>query len=131
MDTFFKATSAVLISSVLCIILAKKGKDISILITISVSCILAASAIHYLEPVIDFFNKLQVMGNLNSEIIGIVIKAVGIALLGEITGHICTDAGNAALAKTLQILASALILWLSLPLLTSLMDLIEKILGSV
>ena len=49
----------------------------------------------------------------------------------EITSLICTDAGNAALGKSVQILATCGILWLSIPLFTSLIDLLNKILGEV
>jgi hypothetical protein len=44
---------------------------------------------------------------------------------------VCADAGNASLGKVLQILASAVILWLSLPVFTALIELIQKILGEL
>jgi hypothetical protein len=44
---------------------------------------------------------------------------------------ICTDAGNTALAKTVQILTTAMILWLSIPLFESLLDLVQAILGEL
>jgi hypothetical protein len=51
--------------------------------------------------------------------------------VAEIAGLICTDAGNAALAKTIQILATAVILWLTLPLMQALLDLVRKIMEGV
>lgn len=131
MDTFLKATAGILVAIVFYLILSKQNKDISALLTITVCCIIATAAINYLQPIIQFFERLQRLGELNSEMLGILLKAVGIALLGEITALICADAGNAALGKSLQILASAVILWLSVPLFTSLVELVEKILGSV
>ena len=56
--------------------------------------------------------------------IGLII---GIALLAEFGELICKDAGNTTLGKTLQILAAAVILWLSVPLLNELIDLMESI----
>lgn len=131
MDTFLKATAGILVAIVFYLILSKQNKDVSALLTITVCCIIATAAINYLQPIIQFFERLQRLGELNSEMLGILLKAVGIALLGEITALICADAGNAALGKSLQILASAVILWLSVPLFTGLVELVEKILGSI
>ena len=131
MDVFIKAAAGVLIALVLYLVLARQGKDFSLLLTVAVCCMVAAAAVNYLEPVISFFQKLQTLGQLDSDMMGIILRAVGIGLLAEITGLICADAGNAALGKTLQILASAVILWMSVPLFTSLIALIEEILVSV
>ena len=44
---------------------------------------------------------------------------------------VCTDAGNGSLGKSLQFLASAVIIYLSIPVLNGLMDLLQQILGEV
>lgn len=131
MDVFIKATIGVLITLVLYLILARQGKDISTLLVVAVCCMVAAAAMNFLEPVVEFLRKLQTLGQLDSEMLRLILRAVGIGLLAEITGLICADAGNAALGKILQILASAVILWMSVPLFTSLIELVEEILVSV
>lgn len=131
MDIFLKAAGGVLIALVLYLVLSKHGKDVSLLLTVAVCCMVAAAAVNYLKPVIDFFETLQTIGQLDSGLLRIILRAVGIGLLAEITGLICTDAGNAALGKTLQILACAVVLWMSVPLFTNIIALIEEILVSV
>lgn len=128
MDIFFKASAGVLVTTVLCLALSKQTKDLSVLLVISVCCMVVTAAITYLEPVVNFFGTLQTMGNLDSDMMRILFKAVGIGFLAEITALICTDAGNAALGKALKLLASAVILWISLPLFTGLIELVEDIL---
>lgn len=128
MDTFMKATAGVLIALVLYLVLAKQTKDISLLLSVAVCSMICLAAITYLKPVIEFFKKLEALGQLEPQMLEIILKAVGIALLSEISGLICTDAGNAALGKSLQILASAVILWMSVPLFTNLLTLVEQIL---
>ncbi len=131
MNDFIKAVAIALIAVVLGLILAKQNKDISVLLTLAVCAVIVIVALEYLHPVIDFFRKLKVLGQLDSELFGVLLKAVGIGLLSEITGLICTDSGNGALGKTLQILSTAVIIWISLPLLNSLLDLVGKILEAV
>lgn len=60
--------------------------------------------------------------------LGILLKAVGIGLVSEIAGLVCTDAGNGSLGKALQMLGSAVILYLSLPIFTAILELIREIL---
>lgn len=131
MDVIIKAIAGVLIAIVLCQVLAKQGKDISVLLLIAVCCIVVSTAIAYLRPVVDFIRNLQSIGQLNTEMIRVLFKAVGITLLTEITSMICSDMGNTSLGKSLQILSLAVILWLSLPLFEQLLALLDNILGSI
>lgn len=131
MVIFLKATAGVLVASILCLFLAKQGKDISLLLSVAVCCMVIAGAFSFLEPVLSFFQKLRTLGKLDGEFLSILLKAVGIGLLAEISCLICSDAGNTALGKSLQLMSSAAILWISIPLLNELMDIIEEILGAI
>lgn len=131
MDIFLKASAGILIAVVLCLVLSKQGKDIAILLTIAVCCMVVTAAVTYLQPLIDFFRQLRTIGQLDPNMLNILLKVVGIGLLAEITGLICCDAGSSALGKTLQILTTAVILWLSLPLFSELIELIDTILGAI
>ena len=131
MDIFLKAVACALIAVVLCLVLAKQGKDISLVITIAVCCMIITAAISYLNPVIAFVDRLQTLGQLNSGMLEVLLKAVGIGLLTEISALACSDAGNASLGKALQLLASAVILWIAIPLLNELIELIKRILEAV
>ena len=131
MDIFLKAGASALITVILCLIVSKRDKDFGLLLTLAGCSLLLIMAITYLEPVFSFFNCLQTAGNMDSDVLAILLKTVGIGLLSEICSLICADVGNSALGKSLQILATALILWISMPLLTKLMDLVGEILGEI
>ena len=131
MDIFLKAAAGVLIAIVFVLILAKQGKDLSVVVIIAVCCMVVIAAITYLQPVKELLDRLQTVGQLKSDALAIMLKAVGIGLIAEVTSLICTDAGNAAMGKTLQFLASAVILWLSIPLLNELLELLDTILGAI
>lgn len=131
MDTFWKAAAAVLLAVVLVPAVAKTEKDISVLLTMAVCCLVAAAALSYLEPVLDLLWELKALGDLSGEMLEILMKAVGIGLVAEIAGMICADAGNGSLGKTLQILASTAILYLSIPLFQAFLTLVQEILGQL
>lgn len=131
MDIFLKASSLALIVSVLYQMVSGRNKEIGTLLLILGSCVILITAVSYIEPVFGFITKLQSIGNLNNEMLEILLKSTGIGLLAEIAMLVCNDMGNASMGKTLQILATAVILWLSQPMLNSLLDLIGNLLGEV
>lgn len=131
MAAFLQAAAMVLLAVILILTIGKKGSDMALLLSIAVCAMVGALAVRYLQPVMDFVQRLQSLGALNSDMLTILFKVVGIAFTAEIACLICNDAGNSALGKSLQLLASAVILYLSLPMLTALLELVEDILGSL
>ena len=131
MDIIFKAVAGALISVVLSMVVGTHHKEIATLLSAAVCCMIAAAMLTYLRPSLAFFEKLSVIGNLDQEAFSILLKSTGIALLAEITGLICADAGNSTIGKVLQMLAAVVILWLSLPLLETLIDVLDEIVGSL
>lgn len=131
MNGFFQAVAGVLIAVVLTMTLRRQGQDIPLLLSVAVCCLVLTVVGRYLEPVVDLIQTLKTVGNLDNDLLQIMLKAVGIGLVAEIAGLICADSGNSALGKSIQILASAVVLWLSVPLMTALLELVQKILGEV
>lgn len=131
MGTFFQAAAAVLVGSVLALCIAKQGKELASLLTIAVCAMVTLAAITFLKPVLEFLRELESIGKLNGDIVQILFKVVGIGLVSEIAAMICADTGNTSMGKALQILGSAVILWLSIPVFQALLDLIQQILGGI
>ena len=129
MGWLLQAVAGVMVALVLWIILSGRGKEYAHLVSIGACCLVICLGIGFLEPVIELLNQLQTLGNLQQEWLSVMLKAVGVGLVIEIGALICTDAGNAALGKSLQILGTIAILWVSLPLMSALIKLLEDIVG--
>jgi len=123
-----KASAGVLVATVICLLLNKSGKEYALLVSIAVCCLVALAVFEYVKPVFSFLDKISQLGNISNETVKILFKAVGVSLLAEFTSLLCSDSGNSAMARFVQILASAVILWLSLPLFNNLIDLVSEIL---
>ena len=131
MDIYVKAIACVLIGVVLCLCLSGKGKEISLLLALLLCVMVITAGFSYLRTVFSFFEKLQQLIGLDNDLLNILLKAVGVAVMGEIAGLICNDTGQASLGKAVQILTSAVILWISLPLYTQILALIEELLTGI
>lgn len=123
-----KAAAAALIAAMLGIILQKQGKEYALVLLLAVGAMGTCLALNYIRPVLSFLERLRDLANLDNDVLKILLKAVGIGMIGEICGAICSDSGNSSLAKMLQILSAAAILWLSLPIMEQVMDLIVEVL---
>lgn len=131
MELFWKGTAAALIAAILALTLSKQEKDISLLLTLTGCTLVLLLVLEFLEPVMGFLRELQELGDLNADMLVVLLKVVGIGMISEIAALICTDAGNASLGKTVQILGTAAILWLSVPVLKMLLDMVKAILGGI
>ena len=118
-----------MVALVLYLILNKQAKDFSAVLSICACCMIIICAVNFLKPLIDFVKKLESLGQFDPEILKIMLKSVGVGLLTEIISLICIDAGNSSLGKSLQILGSAVILYLAIPLFTNLVDIIQDVLS--
>lgn len=131
MDLFFQSIAAVLVAVILFLVINGYNKEVALLLTLAVCCAVIVAAGQFIQPVVSFLQDLQEIGNLNNEYLSLLLKVVGIAFLSEIAALVCADAGNTALGKTIQLLGTCVILWLAIPLLNGLLDLIRDILGEV
>ena len=131
MDTVLRTIAGVMLALILGITLSKQGKDMTVVLTVAVCCMVVTVAISFLDPVVDFFSLLRSVGDLDSDIMGIILKCTGISLIAEIAGLICSDSGFGAMGKAIKILAVAAVLWMSLPLMTSLVEMLQSVMGEV
>ena len=131
MDDFWKTTALVLLTVILSLSLDKTERDISAVMGIVALCIAACAAVTILNPVLNYLVELQRLFHLPDDLISILMKAAGIALVAELSASICADAGNASLGKMLQILGGAAVLTLSVPMFRTLMTIIKEMIGGL
>lgn len=128
---FWKATAGLLIAVILVLAVGKQEKDLALMLAMTVCVMTVMIAFSYLEPVLEFLYRLEQMGDFQSGVLEILLKIAGIGLVSEIAGMILNDSGNASLARGMQLLGSVVILSLSLPILETLLELVQRILGEL
>lgn len=131
MERFLQASAGVLAATVLWIILSKQGKEYALLLSLGACSLVLIVVFQFFQPVVELLRKLQNLGQLQPQWLSVMLKALGIGLVVEMGSLICTDAGNAALGKTMQILGAVAVLWLCIPLINSLVELLQQILGGL
>ena len=113
--------------SVVCALLCAVLKPHEGALALAVSVL--AAALGLLSPVLEFFEKLLSFTGLSSAVFSPLLKTVAIALLGQIAGAFCQDAGQGALGKMVELCGTVLCLCTALPLATMLLELLQELGG--
>lgn len=129
MELFWQAIACTLITVILCALLSSHGRDMTVALSLAVCGMILITAVVFLKPVIALIENLKETAQLEDDLLQVILKAVGVGMIGEMASLICADSGNAALGRALEMLTTAVVLWLGVPLITSLMCLVGEISG--
>lgn len=129
MENFFKAAGMVLLAVILTLTIGKTEKDISLVLSMVVCCIISGMAIFYIEPVIGLLWEFLSFGTVQRDTFSVLLKVAGVTMVSELICTLCADAGRGSIGKAFHFLGSSVVLYLSVPLLRSLIALIQDLLG--
>ena len=130
MEMFWKAAASILLSVIL-ILALNQQKDIAAILTICMCCMVGIYLLELLKPILELIYTLQGQTCLDSSIIKDLFKLVGVSMICEITASVCSDAGCSSLGKSLQLLGSCVILYMSIPIIRIFLNLVQEILGGL
>jgi stage III sporulation protein AD len=131
MNDYLRIIAAVLLAIVVIILLGKYSKEMTVLLSMVVCAAVMTAGFRFLEPILGLLDTLQVQSNLDRGYFRILLKSVGVGMIGEMAALICADGGSGTLAKAVEMLTSLVVLWLSVPLMTALLELVLKIAGEL
>ena len=78
--------------------------------------------------IIELIRSISNKSNINNQFIEILLKITGIALLSEFAVSICKDSGETAIASKIEIGTKVIVISMSIPIISSLLEIILKIL---
>lgn len=78
--------------------------------------------------IISLLNRLAGKANINQQFLGILLKITGIAFLTEFAVSICKDSGEAAIANKIDLGGKVIIIGMSIPIISALLELIIRVL---
>ena len=81
-----------------------------------------------LTGIVNLIQSIQDKSSVNVQFITLLIKITGIAFLSEFAVSICKDSGEAAIASKIELGSKIIIISMSIPIISSLLEVILKIL---
>ncbi len=118
------------ISAVLCVVVRQYKPEAALGIGLACGVIILGAVISMLAPSIEAINTLTQAAGIDSEFARVLLKALAVCYVTQLSADCCRDAGESAIASKLELAGRAAILVVSLPVFTSLAELVTKLMGS-
>jgi len=128
MDEIIKIIGIGLISLVIAIILKQYRPEYAIYVSIIAGILILFLAMDRLSGIINLLQSISDKTYINKQFLGILLKITGIAIITEFAVSICADAGEKAIATKIEIGSKVIIIAISIPVISSLLELIIEIL---
>lgn len=117
-----------LIGLIIIIIMKQYKPDFVIYVSLIVGTIILFIIMDKLNGIIEILTNLSNKASINSEFLVILLKITGIAFLTEFAVSICNDSGETAIANKIDLGGKIIIIAISIPIISALLELIIKIL---
>ena len=127
MEEVIKIIGIALIALIIIIIIKQYRPEFAIYISLVAGVIILALVIGNLTNVINLLKDISTRSGINNKFLGILLKMTGIAILTEFAISICKDAGENAIASKVEIGSKVIIISLSVPIITNLLEVILKL----
>ena len=123
-----KIIGIALIALIIIIMLKQYRPEYAIFISILTGILILFLVMDRLTGIINLIEIIQDKFSINTQFIALLIKITGIAFLSEFAVSVCKDSGEAAIASKIEIGSKIIIISMSIPIISSLLEIILKIL---
>ena len=128
MEDNIKIIAVGLIAVIIVIIIKQYKPEFAIYISIITGAIILYMIFGKLQEIINLLQNISSKAGVNSQFLSLLLKITGIAFLAEFAINICKDAGEGAIASKIEIGSKVIIVSMSIPIISSLLDVILKLL---
>lgn len=123
-----KIIGIALIALIIIILLKQYKPEFAIYISLLTGVLILVLVMDELTGIIRLIQTIANKASINQQFLTILIKITGIAFLSEFTVSICKDSGEAAIASKIELGSKIVIISMSIPILSSLLEIILKVL---
>lgn len=117
-----------LLALIIIVILKQYKPEFAIYVSMIAGVLILVLAIQKLTGIINLLQSLANKTYINKSFLSILLKITGIAFITEFAISICSDAGEKAIASKIEIGSKVIIIAMSIPIITSLLELVIEIL---
>ena len=117
-----------LLALIIIVILKQYKPEFAIYVSMIAGVLILVLAIQKLTGIINLLQSLANKTYINKSFLSILLKITGIAFITEFAVSICSDAGEKAIARKIEIGSKVIIIAMSIPIITSLLELVIEIL---
>ena len=117
-----------LISLIIIIIIRQYKPEFTLYVSLLAGALILLLIMDKMTGIIDLLTSLSNKTAVNNEFLSLLIKITGIAFLTEFAVSICKDTGESAIASKVDMGGKVIIVSMSIPIISSLLETIVEIL---
>ena len=117
-----------LIALIMIVILKQYKPEFVIYVSLIAGAIILFMVLDKITGIVTLLSNLANKASMNSEFLLILLKITGIAFLTEFAVSICKDSGETAIANKIDIGGKVVIIAISIPIMSALLELVIKLL---
>ena len=117
-----------LISLIIIIIVRQYKPEFTLYVSLLAGALILLFIMDKLEGIIDLLTTLSSKTAINNEFLVLLIKITGIAFLTEFAVSLCKDTGESAIASKIDMGGKVIIVSMSIPIISSLLETVVEIL---
>ena len=117
-----------LIALIIIILLKQYKPEFVIYVSILAGVLILFLVMDKLSSVVTLLRSIADKASINMNFLNLLIKITGIAFLSEFAVSICKDSGESAIASKIELGSKIIIIFMSIPIISSLLQLVIKIL---
>ena len=128
MDEVIKIIGIGLVSLIIIIIIKQYKPEFAIYVSIIAGIVIIYLIFNKLEGIINLLKTISSKSGINNEFLELLLKITGIAFLAEFAINLCKDSGEGAIASKIEMGTKVIIVSMSIPIISSLLEVITKLL---
>ena len=128
MEEIIKIIGIGFLALIIIIILKQYKPEFAVYVSIIAGILILFLSIDKITGIINLLQSISEQTYINKKFLSILLKITGIAILTEFATSICSDAGEKAIASKIEIGSKVVIITMSMPIITSLLEIITEIL---
>lgn len=117
-----------LIALVIIIIVKQYKPEFAIYVSLAAGILILGMTFDTITQIINLIESYAQKVSISNKFVIVLLKITGIAILAEFATSICKDAGESAIASKIDIGSKILIIAASIPIISSLLEVILKVL---
>lgn len=119
-----------LITTFLALIIKEQKPNFAFLLVLFVGCAIFLFLVDQLRDIVQMVQRIASNANVNTIYVETILKIIGVAYIAEFASHISKDAGQGAMAAKVELAGKIIILAMSIPILSVLIETVINLIPS-
>ena len=129
MDMIFTIGAFSMVAAVAALLVRQQTSALGLVLSLAACVLILSLGVQALGPILDLLRRIRELSGVQMEASAPILKVIGIGILTKLSEAVCSDAGETSIGKAVTMAGTLLAVYVSLPLLSSVLDLLEEMLA--